>query len=541
MQFVELLALYLAGLSFFFTGVAGIGENLRLMSGQRFRLLLGRATNHPMLAGMLGALMGTLTQSASVVAFILKGMVAGGMLTLERALIVLACANIGTAVLVFAAAVDIHLPVLLLIGLSGLLLASKLWARLTPGFAAAMSLGLVLFGLEMMKQAFRPVGESSRALDLSNFLNYFPDAAFFASTAIRSVVHSSSAVAAIAVTATKGSSLGDFPAMMGMAGLGLGSAIMGYVFSRKLVGVPKQISIHQAMTNLGAAVVIAGSLTIERFTRVPLLLALVRRMSDSTAGRIAVMYFLFNVVIVLVALATLRWAPAWLVKTFPPTHEEDLSQPKYLQQEALGSPETALDLVALEQMRMMKALDLYLRSARGEAGIKLTELHGAAETLGMEIDAFLEALIRMPIATKLAARVISFQRKDETLRALEENVFAFAEALEGHHAAAAVAGQMVEALDTIRLTAVDALKSKDAGDIEMLIRLTADRGGMMEKVRNRLSLDESQDVTDVAALHYATTLFERNVWLLRQLGLWMREDSRAGKVGRVHHESRRPA
>ena len=31
---------------------------------------------------------------------------------------------------------------------------------------------------------------------------------------------------------------------------------------------------------------------------------------------------------------------------------------------------------------------------------------------------------------------------------------------------------------------------------------------------------------NISALHYATTLFERNVWLLRQLALWMREDAR---------------
>jgi hypothetical protein len=31
-------------------------------------------------------------------------------------------------------------------------------------------------------------------------------------------------------------------------------------------------------------------------------------------------------------------------------------------------------------------------------------------------------------------------------------------------------------------------------------------------------------VADVSALHYATTLFERNVWLLRQLALWLREN-----------------
>ena len=63
---VGLVALYLAGASFFFTGVSGISDNLRLMSGQRFRLLLARATHHPVLAGLLGALMGAITQSASV-------------------------------------------------------------------------------------------------------------------------------------------------------------------------------------------------------------------------------------------------------------------------------------------------------------------------------------------------------------------------------------------------------------------------------------------------------------------------------------------
>ena len=79
MKMLELIALYLAGVSFFFTGVGGISENLRLMSGQKFRLLLARATHHPVIAGLLGLAMGAMTQSESVVAFILTGMVATGM------------------------------------------------------------------------------------------------------------------------------------------------------------------------------------------------------------------------------------------------------------------------------------------------------------------------------------------------------------------------------------------------------------------------------------------------------------------------------
>jgi phosphate:Na+ symporter len=371
---------------------------------------------------------------------------------------------------------------------------------------------------------------SPGAVDISKFLNYFPDSALFASTLMRTVVHSSPAVAAITITVSKGGLLGDFPAMMGMAGLGLGSAIGGYVFSRKLKGVPRQIALHQAFTNLGAGLLIAVLLTIERFTGVPLLLALLRFLDHTLAGRIAMMYFLFNVAIVAFAIATLPWAPGWLERIAPATPEEDLSQPKYLQPDSLESPETALDLVALEQIRVLQALELYLKSARGDDTVKLVELHTAAMQLSAEINAFLEALIRAPISTSLAARVISFQRKEETLRALEMNVFLFAESLKGRAGAAELAGQLVEALDMIVLTAADALTTKESGDIEMLERLTDDRGGMMERLRNRTSLDEGQTVADIAALHYATTLFERNVWLLRQLALWMQEDGRMDEV-----------
>ena len=67
----------------------------------------------------------------------------------------------------------------------------------------------------------------------------------------------------------------------------------------------------------------------------------------------------------------------------------------------------------------------------------------------------------------------------------------------------------------------------------MLVRLTDDRGSMMERLRKRMSADVTQDVEDLSALHYATTLFERNVRLLRQLALWLREDTRVSAPSRT--------
>lgn len=249
---VELVALYMAGLSFFFTGMAGIADNLRQISGPRFRVLLSGATNHPVRAGLLGAVAGVVTQSTSVVMFVLSGMIASGLLPLRRALVVLACANIGTAALVFVAAVDLHLPILLLVGVSGLLLAFKLFTKWKPGIGALLSIGMVFFGLDMMKEAFQPLSATKSLLAVAKFFNHYPYLAIFLGALMRSFVHSSAACAAITITINRGGLLGEFGSMMSLAGLGMGTATAAWYLSSNLRGISRQIAIYQGLTNMAA-------------------------------------------------------------------------------------------------------------------------------------------------------------------------------------------------------------------------------------------------------------------------------------------------
>jgi phosphate:Na+ symporter len=520
---IQIVALYLAGLSFFFTGMAGISENLRQITGHRFRVLLSRATNHPIRAGLLGAAAGAVTQSTSVVAFILSGMMASGLLPLSRSLIVLACANIGTALLVFLAAVDLQLPILLLIGICGLLLAFSIFTRWKPALGCLLSIGMLFFGLEMMKQAFLPLSASHELMAVARYFDHWPDVAFLLGALLRTFIHSSSATAAIVITVNRGGILSEFPAMMTIPGLGIGTAIATSVLSVNQRGIPRQIAIYQALTNLAAAILVVVLLLIEHATGAPLLIAVLHRLSPSIGGRMAYLYLIFNITIATLAIAAVKWAPAWLAKLSPPTLEEDLSRPMYIGAQALLAPEAAHDLVEMEQMRLMRTVEGYLETARNGASPALKPLHTAAVALGEEIARFLEALLQQPISGELSARAISLQRKQETLRALEENVFLFSENMEGE-GEGKLTGRLLEALDTILLTASDALKSRDAMDLEMLIGLTDDRGSTMERLRSRYGVDHAFDAHNIATLHYATTLFERNVWLLRQLALWLRED-----------------
>ncbi|MGA2249575.1 Na/Pi symporter [Terracidiphilus sp.] len=522
---VKLIALYTAGLSFFFTGIAGISDNLRQLSGQRFRNLLTRTTSGQVRAGLLGIVAGAVTQSTSVVTFILSGMVSSGLLPLSRALVVLSCANIGTAALVLVAAVDLHLPILMLIGICGTILAFKLLGRWKPWIAGLLSIGLVFFGLDMMKQAFSPLAGSHGLMTAARFFDRWPDAAFVVGLLMRSVIHSSAGCAAIIITVEKVGLRTEFPALMAIAGLGLGAAVAMHFLTSTLRGIPRQIAWYQIFSNAIAAILLGALLLIERESSLPLLQAAFTKLSPTLPGQIALMFLTLNLTIAAVGIAGLKWAPKWLAKISPATPEQSLSQPMYLQPEALRSPEATPELVALEQMRIMLALRRYLDIVRGRESVTLKSLHDAAGVLEGEITSFLAALVKQPIATDLAARVISFQHKEETLRALDENVFLFAETLQ-HYAGNELAMTLLEALDTILLMANDALTTRDFVRIDLLVRVTDDRGSMMEEMRDRMYADYAEKTKEIAALHYATRLFERNIWLLRQLALWLRVDAR---------------
>ena len=398
---LELLALYLAGLAFFFSGMSGVSDNLRQMSGQRFRQALGRLTHRPVMAGLVGSVLGAITQSASVVAFILSGMVSTGLLPISRALIVLACANIGTALLVFVAASDLHVSILFLIGITGLILAFKLAKTWKPAVASGMSVGLLFLGLEMMKQAFQPLASSAQFGHVTRFFAHWPYAALLLGMLMRTFIHSSSAVAAIVVTINRGGQLGDFPAMMVIAGLGLGSALATWMLAGNLRGVPRQIAMYQAMTNCIAGVFIGALLIFEHLLHVPQFIAAMHASGASISQQMACTYLALNITVAGVAFAGLRWAPTGLAKLWPPTPEQDLSSPIYIQHNSLNSPETALDLVALEQMRTIRVLGRYIDGARRGDGSQLKPLHAAAAQLGRHIGEFLEALLKLPIATPI--------------------------------------------------------------------------------------------------------------------------------------------
>lgn len=524
----ELIALFLAGLALFFHGVAGIRTHLQGLTSRRLRRQLARWSRQPLLAGAGGFLFGAITQSSTAVAFILTSLVSGGLIGVANALPVVAWANLGTVPLVFFASLNAHLAFLYLLGVTGLALAFDLGpARLRPVLSALFSIGLLFFGLQLMKQAFAPLPGYAGFQELAAFIQGSTLVVFVAGALLRVLVQSSSAIAVIAIALAHGGLLSVEQAIMMMYGTGAGVALSIFLLSSNLQGVPRQIALYQAMINGGASLTLCTLFVIERTTGAPLLLALAEILAPDSTVRLAFAFLFLQSTAVAIALIGSRPAAAWLARICPPTDEQDLARPRFISSEALADPESALELAAQEQLHLLSHLPAQLDTLRSHTPsaslVSPAVRHRAALTVVAEVQAYLRELVEQAPDRDTSARLLALEQRLGLVSSLTDTVhdftITFARIAATNTPSATRPDALLESLDTLLLTAIDTLRSDDDADRELLLGMTADRGDMMERLRRQLLADASadEDHTRKSDQFYLTSLFERAVWLLRQL------------------------
>lgn len=525
MEFLGLAALFIAGLSLFFTGVNGIRAKLQHLSGRRFRRVLVRVTDRPFLGGLIGVAFGAITQSASAVAFILSGMVATGLVGLRRALPVVAASNLGTALLVFLAALDLQLAVLALLGLTGIMINFRIAPRFEALLGALFAIALLFFGLGMMKQAFAPLPEYGWFLALATFLAEWSVAAFLLGTALRMVVQSSSAIGVIAIALQNAGIFTEFQCIMLICGTGPGVAAAGLFLSGNLSGPPRQIVFYQGLINLVSGCGMGLLFLLSETAGHRGLFWVMDLIGAGADHRLAWAFFLNMSGCLVAGLAFLPFAERLLSRLAPPTLEQDLARPAYIHDQALEVPETAIDLADRDQQRLLavaiKMLDT-IREESSEIPANEPAYHGASLGLRREIADFLEELIHGDLTSGLATDILALERRQELLGALLDTVHQFVEASGGTELSptlAALLDRLAESLHLMLHLASDAWASNGAGDIDYLLKLTEDRGDMMERIRRSYQECDDNAIEGRSTVFYATTLFERMVWLLRQLAL----------------------
>lgn len=533
----ELIGGFVAGLGMFFFGVKMVGGNFKEMAGRRLHRLAAHGGRHAALSGTVGALFAGITQSVTPVTFIAVAMITGGLVEVGQAMPMVIWAGVGTSLMVWLSALNVKVLALYLLGLAGTALYFDRPVRARAVIGALFGIGILFFGLQMMRSAASAVESWPAFVATFQQMRSSPVLMFLGGAAASLAVQSMAAVSIMAMTFGKAQVFSSDQIMLTIFGASFGSGIRVLLLASGIRGTPRQLVLLQFLVCACGGL---GGLFLYFFlhaTGWSPLLTLGERLSWGLETRMAAVYLGMNLGAASLAAACLPLVRRALERWSPPPVEEDLAKPRFLQTQALKDVETALVLAVREQARLFSRLPRYFESAREPGATSpaaLDPYYRANRALGRQITAFLTELVNRHPSPGLSDRLLVRLELEKTNETLEETLRQFVERLPAGSATPALrvlGSSMLESLDAILLTAAEAFQAPDGEDLGWLVKLTGDRSEMMEKLRGEyLAAESTLPREEKVALLYLTGLFERVVWLLRQVGLALERWQRLEKI-----------
>jgi phosphate:Na+ symporter len=377
----------------FLFGMKQMSDALRRATGGRLEHILGVLTKTTLMAIILGAAVTCIVQSSSATTVMIVGFINAGLMGLREGIAAIMGTNIGTTITAWlvvlglssAKAFSISKFALPMIGV-GFLLST---ARKRRGWRLAgqvtLGLGLLLFGLDIMKEAMRPLARTQAHVLFARFGDS-PLLGVLVGAVVTMIVQSSSAtIAVIQVLAHQGI-IGLDAAIPLVLGTNIGTTITAQLASIGTNCAARRAARAHLLFN------VLGTVWVLPLVYMGIYSGLVTRLVPSatyphvtkaeiatiTDIQIATSHTLFNMVntIVFIPLLGVLARASVLLSGRPSAHE---GEPHYLEPHLLETPGAAMEGARRELIRMLEIARQSVTQARD--GFVKTDpglLHGVA-------------------------------------------------------------------------------------------------------------------------------------------------------------------
>ncbi len=149
----------IGGLGIFLLGMKNMSEGLQAVAGGGLRRMISKVTDNRLMAVGVGAIVTMFVQSSSITTVMVVGFVNSGFMNLAQAIGVIMGANIGTTITGWILTLKIGKFGLPILGAAAFVYLFARKDRMRYTALAIMGLGMVFFGLELMKNGFAVVKE----------------------------------------------------------------------------------------------------------------------------------------------------------------------------------------------------------------------------------------------------------------------------------------------------------------------------------------------------------------------------------------------
>ncbi|MCH7752144.1 MAG: Na/Pi cotransporter family protein [Planctomycetes bacterium] len=156
---VQLVCELVGGLGLFLLGMKNMSEGLQAIAGGGLRRMISKVTDNRLMAVGVGTTVTMFVQSSSITTVMVVGFVNSGFMNLSQAIGVIMGANIGTTITGWILTLKIGIYGLPILGAAAFVYLFARKDRIRYTAMAIMGLGMVFFGLELMKDGFAVVKE----------------------------------------------------------------------------------------------------------------------------------------------------------------------------------------------------------------------------------------------------------------------------------------------------------------------------------------------------------------------------------------------
>ena len=253
-QVVTIIFHVFGGLGIFLLGMKNMSDGMQAVAGERMRKLIGLATDNRLMGIGAGAAVTGLIQFSSVATVMVVGMVNAELMTLKQAIGIIVGANVGTTITAWIMAYSLEVYGLPIIGFSALFYLFSKSDRVRFIAIFVLGLGMVFFGLELMKQGLSPIR------DMPEFLSWFSRfqadsywgiiKCIMVGAAVTAIVQSSSATVGITM-ALAATGIINFPTAAGLVlGENIGTTITPVLASLGTITNAKRAAYAHVIFNI---------------------------------------------------------------------------------------------------------------------------------------------------------------------------------------------------------------------------------------------------------------------------------------------------
>lgn len=458
----------LGGIGLFLLGMRLMTDGLKVAAGSMLRDILARSTRSKLRGLLSGMLITGVVQSSSAVTVAAIGFVNAGVMTLGPAMWVIFGSNVGTTAtgwIVSLVGFDIRIEgfALPLLGAGMLLTLTGVSTKRGALGEALAGFGAFFLGIATLKAAF---GEFGAAGELPQMIGtgILNDVMMvLAGFVMTSLVQSSSAVIAIALTAAGGQLLTIEAGAAMVIGANIGTTTTALLAVLSATPNARRVAASHVVFN-----VLTGLVAV---LLLPLLLLTVAQietwleLQPSPTTTLALFHTTFNVLGVVIIWPLAGRLEAFLQGRFMTTEESE-GQPRFLDRSSLEVPALAVGAVLLE---LRHAAGIALGAAR----VALTDPHASPDRLER----------RNEVVVKLGGTIVEYIQQlnarttsAETAAALTHPIRALTHFIEISELAVSVARlrRRTRSLPKALLEQIDRYAAAVAEDIDLADRSYAD-------------------------------------------------------------------